>query len=91
MEYQTKYQGPWIDIDEDSKLALRVCEWRYRKPIVKTTKCCHCGTCYLLCPTGCIESKDSYFASDPDYCKGCGICARVCPVSAIKMVLERHE
>ncbi|MBW1805868.1 MAG: 4Fe-4S binding protein [Deltaproteobacteria bacterium] len=91
MEYQTKYQGPWIDIDEDSKLAIRVCEWRYQKPVVKTNKCCHCGTCYIFCPTGCVNSNDSYFFADLEYCKGCGICARVCPVSAIKMVLEGKE
>ena len=91
MEFQTKHQGPWIDLDENSKLAIRVCEWRYQKPIVKTKKCSHCGTCYIFCPTGCINSKGSYCAADLEYCKGCGTCARVCPVNAVKMVLEGNE
>lgn len=88
MEFETKYQGPWIEIDENDRLSLKVCEWRYQKPTVKAEKCCHCGNCWLFCPTGCINSDGRYFSADLEYCKGCGICARTCPVKAIKMVLE---
>jgi len=91
MKFQTKHQGPWLDIDENSRLTLKVYEWRFQRPEVKTGKCCHCGTCYIFCPTGCIKSHDTYFAADLDHCKGCGICARVCPINAIKMVLEGNE
>ena len=91
MKFQTKYQGPWIDIDAGSKLDLKVCEWRFQKPEVKTDKCCHCGTCAIFCPTGCVNSHETCFGADLVYCKGCGICARVCPTSAVKMVLEGNE
>ena len=91
MEYETKHPGPWLDIDSDSRLVVRVCEWRYQKPIVKVSKCCHCGTCYLFCPTGCIASHGTGFVADLEYCKGCGICARVCPVNAVRMVFEESE
>jgi len=91
MEFETKYTGPWIDIDEKSLLVNKVGEWRYQRPVVKTSKCCHCGTCSLLCPTGCIEDKDTYFTANLEFCKGCGICARVCPSEAITMLLEGNE
>lgn len=88
MEFQTKHEGPWLDIDDKSLLVVKVGEWRYQKPVVKMEKCVHCGTCYIFCPTGCLEDKTGHFAPRLEFCKGCGICARVCPVSAIKMVIE---
>jgi len=91
MEFQAKYRGPWIDVAKGNLLTHKVSEWRYRKPVVKTEKCCLCGTCYLFCPTGCIKHHNAFFAADLEYCKGCGICARACPVSAIRMVLEGKE
>ena len=91
MEFQAEHPGPWIDINKDSLLVHRVGEWRYQKPVVESEKCCHCGTCYLFCPTGCIKDNETYFAADLEYCKGCGICAKVCPISAISMALEGNQ
>ena len=85
MKFQTKYTGPWVDIDKDDLLTLPVGEWKYRIPEVEQSKCTHCGLCYINCPTGCIEDKETYFDANLDFCKGCGICAKVCTVVAIKM------
>ena len=60
MEYKTTYQGPWMDINTDCRLTLKVNEWRYQKPVVVIDKCCHCGTCEIFCPTGCITSHETY-------------------------------
>jgi pyruvate ferredoxin oxidoreductase delta subunit len=91
MQFQAKYQGPWIDASRNNLLTNKVGEWGYQKPVTIIEKCCHCGTCYLLCPTGCIGDKGTYFAADLEYCKGCSLCMKVCPVSAIGMVIEGRE
>jgi 2-oxoacid:acceptor oxidoreductase delta subunit (pyruvate/2-ketoisovalerate family) len=86
VEFKTKYEAAWA---EGSNLfVLAVGEWKVQKPLVKAAKCCHCGTCYLFCPTGCIEDKGIYFEANLDYCKGCGTCAVECPVMAIAMVRD---
>jgi 2-oxoacid:acceptor oxidoreductase delta subunit (pyruvate/2-ketoisovalerate family) len=86
MKFQTKYPGPWVDVDKNGLLTNNVGEWAYRNPEVDQSKCSHCGLCYLYCPTGCIVDKDSYFDADLTFCKGCGICANVCPAKAIAMI-----
>jgi pyruvate ferredoxin oxidoreductase delta subunit len=85
MQYQTKYEGPWVDVDRDDLLTHAVGEWKYRSPEIDREKCSHCGLCYIYCPTGCIGDKETYFEANLDFCKGCGICAKVCAVGAIKM------
>ena len=88
MEFQTKYQGPWVDVDADDLLTHKVGEWRYQRPIIEVEKCSRCGLCYLYCPTGCIEDDGTCFAIDLEYCKGCGICVKACPINVISMVRE---
>ena len=73
IEFRIKYEGPWSEGSD--LLVLPVGEWKVQRPLVKEPKCCHCGTCYLFCPTGCIEDKGTYFEANLDYCKGCGLCA----------------
>ncbi len=91
MKYQTKHQGPWFDIDAGERLDIKVCEWRFQRPEVNIAKCCHCGSCELFCPTGCINKNKHSFEPDLEYCKGCGLCARVCPTRSVKMVSEENE
>ncbi len=86
VEFKTTYPGPWASPATPTR--VKTGDWRYQRPVVKTAKCCHCGSCYLFCPTGCVVDQGSHFAADLDYCKGCGICARQCPGSAIMMVRE---
>ena len=86
MEFKTKYEGPWAE--GPAIYTLDVGNWKFQRPVVKAAKCCHCGTCYLFCPTGCREDKGTYFEANLEYCKGCGICATECPVKAIAMVRE---
>ena len=62
--------------------------WRSKRPIVNIEKCVGCGTCWILCPEGCIKKENGKFLPDLDYCKGCGICANECPVNAIEMKIE---
>lgn len=86
MKYTSKYEAPWASAEKI--MAMNTGSWRYQQPVTKVSKCCHCGTCYLLCPVGCIKDKGAYYAVDLEYCKGCGICARFCPVKAIALVRE---
>ena len=86
MQFITSFPGPWASPETPTR--VKTGDWRHQRPVVKTGKCCHCGLCYLFCPTGCIEDKVSHFAADLDYCKGCGMCAKGCPASAIMMVRE---
>jgi len=91
MEFKTKYDGPWVDIDRNDLLTNDVGDWRYRSPEVDKSKCSLCGQCYLFCPTGCIEDRDTYFGVNLAFCKGCGICAKVCPSEAISMKTGGHQ
>jgi 2-oxoacid:acceptor oxidoreductase delta subunit (pyruvate/2-ketoisovalerate family) len=86
MKFKTQYEGPR---SEGTKLyVVNTGEWRFERPQTNVYKCCHCGTCYLFCPTGCVIDKGTYFAADLNYCKGCGVCVNLCPVASIKMVRE---
>ena len=88
MEFRTKYKGPCME--HAGKLVAIPVMTRYQRPIVNTDKCCHCGTCYFFCSSGCISDQGSYYAvSNVDFCKGCGVCAKECPVHAIRLVRER--
>ena len=57
MEFETDYQGPWLDINEQNKMVVDVSKWRYQRPVTNAAKCCSCGTCYIFCPTGCIDER----------------------------------
>lgn len=86
MKVESRYEGEWGDSAE--LFVVDTGDWKSERPLVKTNKCCGCGTCYLFCPTGCIKDMGTYFAVALEYCKGCGICARLCPVDAITMVRD---
>ena len=86
MEFKLKYEGPWGEIGNIISMPTGL--WRFYRPVIKSSKCCQCGWCYLYCPVGCVVSEANRFTIDLNYCKGCGVCADVCPVDAIMMVRE---
>lgn len=48
-------------------------------------KCCGCGACAQICPTGCIRMEADpegflYPVTDKDKCVNCGACEKVCPI-----------
>ena len=86
MNFRSSYEAPWTD--PGTLPEIDVARWRHHKPVTKAAKCCHCGLCYVFCPTGCMIEVGGHFDALPARCKGCGICAAVCPVDAIAMVPE---
>ena len=86
MDIPPEAEGLWAS--PAHLFVIDVGDWKYQRPLTEASRCCHCGVCYLFCPTGCIKDMGTYFAANLEYCKGCGICARLCPVDAIKMERE---
>jgi len=75
---------------DGSTTATKTGGWRSLRPVYDHGKCVSCGSCWAVCPEGCIKKgKDDKFDADLDFCKGCGICANVCPVKCIKMEMEK--
>ena len=70
---------------------LKTGDWRAERPIVDRRKCVKCGTCWLYCPTQCIEEKKNHFEVGLEICKGCGVCAQECPHHAITMIEETED
>ena len=71
MKFTSEYEAPWASPQE--LLAIDTGAWRYQRPVTNGSKCCHCGTCYLFCPTGSVKDMGTYFAAETKFCKGCGI------------------
>jgi 2-oxoacid:acceptor oxidoreductase delta subunit (pyruvate/2-ketoisovalerate family) len=86
MRFQSPYEAPWAS--PEPELDIKTGEWRFQRPVTRVGKCRQCGWCYIFCPLGCIEERETHFAANLEYCKGCGICARVCPAKAIEVVRE---
>ena len=89
MRLKTRFHGPWASPGELH--SARTGDWRHQRPVTRARKCAHCGTCYLFCPTGCVQDAGTHFSADLEYCKGCGICASMCPATAIVMVREEGD
>lgn len=50
----------------------------------KKNKCCGCGACASICPSGCISMREDeegflYPQLNKDNCISCGLCEKVCP------------
>lgn len=89
MKYQSPYEGPWADPKDMKKLPAGT--WRHQRPVsIKKKKCRQCGLCYIYCPVGCIEEKETHFEVNLDFCKGCGTCVQVCPSGTLIMEPERR-
>ena len=86
IQLKLRYEGNWVETDR--VLVIPTGKWRFQRPVPKAEKCCQCGRCYLLCPTGSVHEEEDRFVIDLENCKGCGICASVCPNIAIAMVKE---
>ena len=64
-------------------------------------RCCGCGICVDLCPTGALELGDMCAIGtgldappvlmDPDKCSFCGMCAAFCPTKAVKMDIDGKD
>ena len=64
-------------------------------------RCCGCGICVDLCPTGALELGDMCAIGtgldvppvlmDPDKCSFCGMCAAFCPTKAVKMDIDGND
>ena len=89
MKLNLKYEACFVDLG--NVLAAPTGTWRFQKPVVNVNKCCFCGWCYIMCPTGSMQERGAHFDVDFASCKGCGICADICPNLAIKMVKEVTE
>ncbi len=70
---------------------LKTGDWRAERPVVDRDKCVKCATCWLYCPTQCVEEKPTWFEAGLEICKGCGVCSQECPHQAIAMVEEVEE
>ena len=70
---------------------LKTGDWRAERPVVDRDKCVKFATCWLYCPTQCVEEKPTWFEAGLEICKGCGVCAQECPHQAIAMVEEVEE
>jgi len=88
MQFRSNFEGPWAT--PEPMLVIKTGEWRFQRPVTKVGKCRQCGWCYIFCPTGCIEERETYFTANLDFCKGCGICARICPANAIRIIREEE-
>ncbi|MFC1815936.1 4Fe-4S binding protein [Thermodesulfobacteriota bacterium] len=86
MEIKRNSLYPWVISPELANVPLE--GWRTERPVMDHAICCQCGTCYLYCPTGCIEEGEECFTIRLDFCKGCGTCEQECPNQAITMVRE---
>ena len=72
-------------------MVVKTGEWRAERPVIDREKCVKCATCWVYCPTQCVEEKPMWFEANLEICKGCGVCARECPHHAINMVEELEE
>lgn len=89
IKYTSKYESPWAS--PATLHTINTGDWRHQRPVTKQSKCGHCATCYIFCPTGCITDKGGYYGADLSTCKGCGICAHECPTKAITIIREVRE
>jgi 2-oxoacid:acceptor oxidoreductase delta subunit (pyruvate/2-ketoisovalerate family) len=88
MKYESPFEGPWGDSKNLKKLPTST--WRHQRPVTDASKCRQCGLCFIFCPIGCVEEKETHFEVNLEFCKGCATCMNVCPSRAITMESERR-
>ena len=61
-------------------------DWRSMVPVVASSLCIDCLTCWIYCPDDCVLVENGRVVGvKTSHCKGCGICSKVCPKKAITM------
>lgn len=64
-------------------------DWRSLVPVIDSSTCIDCLTCWIYCPDDSILVEDDKLVGIKlTHCKGCGICAKVCPKKSITMSEE---
>ena len=82
--FKNKFGTGWVEIREDL-FDMKTEDWGVLRPSMDPEKCKLCGTCYIICPTGCIGLEGNKLNANIQYCKGCGLCSYECPGKAITM------
>ena len=66
-------------------------DWRSMVPVVDSSLCIDCLTCWIYCPDDCVlVENDRVVGIKTTHCKGCGICSKVCPKKAITLKEDIH-
>lgn len=78
-----------IELIKEKKEHFEIKERIFSLPGVRPNLCNGCNICALLCPAGCLQSKESEnnfkLLADPLRCIGCNRCTEACPTQALVM------
>ena len=78
-----------IKLIRDKKTEYEITEKIFPLPVVHKNTCTGCNICVLLCPSGCLTSreKDGHFKllADPLRCVDCKRCVEACPEQTLVM------
>jgi 4Fe-4S ferredoxin len=79
---------------EDAVKTIKKIDYDYKR-------CCGCGICVEICPTGALELGDMCAIGtgldvppvllDPGKCSFCGMCAAFCPTKAVKLEINGED
>ncbi len=79
-------RGEWFDL---SKKPIERASFSFgnieekRDGYLITDNCIGCGSCFEVCPQGCIMTDDIPYVIEQEHCLHCGNCYSVCPAGAV--------